>query len=265
MSELAKYEAYKKKLQGICDENHLVYRFRNENYPITLTISPIGGVGEQLSLLEVVEDTGYTSPDAYISFTYRDGEISYRTSDTFTISETLFNKIKNLFKNLYFYYVQFFFRDVCERNALKEGMKPIIIEDDEEGCDDLPDGFEPVEEYEDEAGDDDGGEDETVTTSVSTEEDEEVLPEDCDLPGAADGLDESEIDTAISIIRREDKASVSLLQRLMGCGYAKAARIMDELEARGVVGPYAGSAPREVLPSDLPDDLPDDLLAEDSE
>ena len=37
MSEISKYEAYKKKLQGVCDENDLVFRFRCDRYPITLT------------------------------------------------------------------------------------------------------------------------------------------------------------------------------------------------------------------------------------
>ena len=37
MSEISKYEAYKKKLDGICNENDLVFRFVNNTYPITLT------------------------------------------------------------------------------------------------------------------------------------------------------------------------------------------------------------------------------------
>ena len=60
MSEISKYEAYKKKLQGVCDENDLVFRFRCDRYPITLTIKPVTDLEEQLSLLENVEDKGYT-------------------------------------------------------------------------------------------------------------------------------------------------------------------------------------------------------------
>ena len=44
-------------------------------------------------------------------------------------------------------------------------------------------------------------------------------------------------------------ASVSLLQRRFRIGYSRAARIIDQLELSGVVGPYEGSKPRQVLVS----------------
>ena len=45
--------------------------------------------------------------------------------------------------------------------------------------------------------------------------------------------------------------SVSSLQRRLGMGYAKATRIMEQMERSGIVGPVRGSGPREVLIHDL--------------
>jgi S-DNA-T family DNA segregation ATPase FtsK/SpoIIIE len=63
------------------------------------------------------------------------------------------------------------------------------------------------------------------------------------------GIDEDEeiIQQCIEVIRSEQKASVSLLQRRLRLGYGRAARIMDELEQRGIVGPSNGAEPREIL------------------
>ncbi len=63
------------------------------------------------------------------------------------------------------------------------------------------------------------------------------------------GCDEDEeiIQNCIEVIRSEQKASVSLLQRRLKLGYGRAARIMDELENRGIVGPSVGAEPREIL------------------
>lgn len=59
--------------------------------------------------------------------------------------------------------------------------------------------------------------------------------------------DEELIEQCIEIIRSEQKASVSLLQRRLRLGYTRAARIMDELERRGIVGPSKGAEPRDIL------------------
>ena len=65
----------------------------------------------------------------------------------------------------------------------------------------------------------------------------------------AEGCDEDEdlIQQCIEVIRSEQKASVSLLQRRLRLGYTRAARIMDELENRGIVGPSKGAEPRDIL------------------
>lgn len=55
------------------------------------------------------------------------------------------------------------------------------------------------------------------------------------------------IDQAVEVLIDAGQASVSYLQRKLKLGYARAARVMDELEEMGVVGPYEGSKPRSVL------------------
>jgi len=63
------------------------------------------------------------------------------------------------------------------------------------------------------------------------------------------GLEEDEvlIRQCLEVIRAEQKASVSLLQRSLNLGYGLAARIMDKLEDRGMVGPSNGAEPRQIL------------------
>ena len=52
---------------------------------------------------------------------------------------------------------------------------------------------------------------------------------------------------AVDVIMETGQASVSMLQRRLKLGYARAARIMDEMEERGIVGPFEGSKPRQLL------------------
>ncbi len=64
--------------------------------------------------------------------------------------------------------------------------------------------------------------------------------------GSADERDELFNEAAYLLVRHQ-QGSVSLIQRRMKVGYARAARIVDELEAAGIVGPFDGSKAREVL------------------
>ena len=98
LSESARFAVYREKLKGICEANNLSYVFIKNAYPIKLVIRPLGGVGEQMSMLEEATEDNYISPGASILFTVKDGNLTYRMSKTFTISDTLFNKIKNIFK-----------------------------------------------------------------------------------------------------------------------------------------------------------------------
>lgn len=52
---------------------------------------------------------------------------------------------------------------------------------------------------------------------------------------------------AVDVILEINQASVSMLQRRLKLGYARAARIVDEMEEKGIVGPHQGSKPREIL------------------
>lgn len=54
-------------------------------------------------------------------------------------------------------------------------------------------------------------------------------------------------DQAVHIVLEAKQASVSLLQRRMRVGYTRAGRLIDSMEAQGIIGPYEGSKPREVL------------------
>ncbi len=121
MKEIDKYGVLKEKLAGICDDNNLVFSIRKDNYPFLLTIRPVGGTDAQQTMMEGMgdpgNDTGYISPDATLVFAFRDGDLTYKISDTFTISDSLFNKIKGIFKKMHALWMQYFFRDVHEHSS----------------------------------------------------------------------------------------------------------------------------------------------------
>ena len=58
-------------------------------------------------------------------------------------------------------------------------------------------------------------------------------------------------DEAVQLVVEMQTASVSMLQRRFRVGYTRAARLIDAMEMNGVVGPYEGSKPREVLINDV--------------
>ena len=69
--------------------------------------------------------------------------------------------------------------------------------------------------------------------------------------GGADSDEDPDTDPmfkqAVEVVIDAGQASTSLLQRRCKLGYARAARIMDEMEQKGVIGPYEGAKPRAVL------------------
>jgi S-DNA-T family DNA segregation ATPase FtsK/SpoIIIE len=76
--------------------------------------------------------------------------------------------------------------------------------------------------------------DEEILTVV---QEDEVLPE----------MEDELLAQAVKILIESGHASISMLQRRMHIGYARAARLIDMMEQRGIVGGYEGSKPRSVL------------------
>lgn len=89
------------------------------------------------------------------------------------------------------------------------------------------------------------------------------MPESPDGSPAGGSLDiqtlDSEFEEAARTVVMSQKGSTSDLQRKLGMGYARAGRVMDQLEQAGIVGPQEGSKPRQVLVSTL-DEL-DEIIA----
>ena len=73
--------------------------------------------------------------------------------------------------------------------------------------------------------------------------------------GGGDDPDDELIPNALEVIRMTRRASTTMLQRRLRIGYTRAARLMDKLEERGIVGPQVGSNTREIL-VDLDNEIP---------
>jgi hypothetical protein len=315
--ERSKLNAYEDKLQNTCDENALTYRIYRDKYPISMTIRPAGGMDNQLSMLEKAEDNGYTSPDASLVFAYRDGALEYRMSETLTIGDALFNKLKNLFKSWLFMWLLLFNREAVVQQHISHEAMTLIIgrrEEKKPGADNGAGDAQGDEEPDagDETPDDDivfecehkedgtcsitekcgvcchdcqnpctdicqtvqdfaqsivgnTGEDEDVETENDEADSEnDIVPEgDEDGDDGEDAGDNSAepetgisslaeeaalVEEAITVVRKAGFASTKMLQKSFNIGYAKASRLIDALEARGIIGPFNGSSPREVLP-----------------
>ena len=165
-NEIGKYTEIKEKLTKICAQNGLTFTVQNKGYPFLLIVKPLGGMDAQQTMMEGMDDatgTGYISPDASLVFAYRDGNLTYKISETFTISDTLFNKIKGLFQKLHAMWMQHFYRDVYEHSpylaAERRGEDqadvsgPVDDEDADAFADFMDaaepaDGTEPVEDEE---------------------------------------------------------------------------------------------------------------------
>lgn len=99
-----------------------------------------------------------------------------------------------------------------------------------------------------------------VTDQQEAHYEEKMMVSDEEASGASGhgGEPEDELfDQAKELVVDMQTASVSLLQRRFRIGYNRAARLVDELEAHGVVGPSEGSKPRKVLIEPTPEEEPE--------
>jgi S-DNA-T family DNA segregation ATPase FtsK/SpoIIIE len=92
------------------------------------------------------------------------------------------------------------------------------------------------------------------------EEADEGLEDDFNLDYDDDSYSEEEklLRQAVEIILRDKRPTISYVQRSLKIGYNKAATLVDEMEARGILGPQPGSGMREILISSMAD-LDDDF------
>lgn len=212
-NEASKFAAQRTKLKNICEAHDLTYTFIKNSYPIKLIIRPIKGVGEQMSMLETASEDSYISPDAYLLFTMKDGVLVYRMSKTFTIEDALFGKIKNIFKNMHYLWLQFFFRDLVEGGKLaalgykmpdipESGGQQDAPRENEPDSPNLPGEAEPLEEVEDD------------------EEDEPTS---------------DELTQATEIARQNNGITQAMLEEKMGVNAEKAIALLDDMESAGVI------------------------------
>jgi S-DNA-T family DNA segregation ATPase FtsK/SpoIIIE len=84
---------------------------------------------------------------------------------------------------------------------------------------------------------------------VQAQIDKAALPEEAESDGGEEpqGDTDDMLGAAVEVIIESNQGSVSYLQRRLKLGYARAARLMDLMEQRGIVGPFEGSKPRKVL------------------
>lgn len=86
-----------------------------------------------------------------------------------------------------------------------------------------------------------------------------MMPTEEETTGNSNEASQDELyEEAKALVVEMQTASISLLQRRFRIGYNRAARLVDELEEHGVIGPSEGSKPRKVFLEPIPDDAPID-------
>lgn len=140
MSEITMFKAQEKKLNGLCEEHNFTYRFRKDSYPITLTIRPLQGTGQQLNMLESVDGADYISPNASLTWMFSENEVIPRIEGgTFTISDELYRKFVNIFKKMANFWQQYVYRYMITHGSVTQRSLSSIEEAEEDLPRDLPD------------------------------------------------------------------------------------------------------------------------------
>ncbi len=86
-----------------------------------------------------------------------------------------------------------------------------------------------------------------IKNQQEPEYDDTILTKQKAGAGAGGGEKDELFDEAVQLVIETNQASVSILQRRMRLGYTRAARLIDMMEQEGIVGPYCGSKPRDIL------------------
>lgn len=106
----------------------------------------------------------------------------------------------------------------------------------------------------------------TIKNQREPEYDEEILEQQKKSVSARGGFSKDEFfDEAVKMVLETGQASVSMLQRRLRLGYTRAARLIDAMEEEGIVGPFRGSKPREILIKEYQDKSEEPLEQESQE
>lgn len=93
-----------------------------------------------------------------------------------------------------------------------------------------------------------------IKAQQTVEYDEEMIPTTEQEKQSTEEPEDEYYQEAVELVVKQQTASVSMLQRRFRVGYNRAARLVDEMESRGVIGPSEGSKPRKVLLQNVPEE-----------
>ena len=115
-----------------------------------------------------------------------------------------------------------------------------------QGCFITPEEIERVVSFVKEGGEADYSSEVMEKIEEALRKDEKGSGKQSGEPSSADDGDEL-LPAAVEVVLETGQASVSMLQRRLKLGYSRAARLVDQMEERGIVGPFEGSKPRQLL------------------